>query len=404
MTDMEIKEKIIKLEKEISGEREKISPNRMDISFGELISLYKNKELIISPDFQRLFRWSLEQRTALIESLLLSIPIPPIFVSEDENGVWELVDGLQRVSTFLSFFGEFEESNELKETIEKECFDEESDEFEEILEEDCSNDMSDDEDYFAIRKMKNNISQNNWVLKEGGLIKSLEGFNIENLPSKYKLNLKRSVCRVEILKGKDSTEMKYELFKRLNSGGTILTSQEIRNAVYRMKNPIIVKTIIELSNNEIFKKYTNLSKQKLDKLDDQELVLKFFAYLNNVEKINENSGKFLDLFLEKAGSNSEFNLEYYKNTFLEVMNLIDSPNDYMVFRNKNMFVPALFEGICVSLAQNIEKYRNNHELLNERIEELKADVTFKKYSGSASNSKTRSKSRLTRANEIFSKA
>ena len=159
MTDMEIKEKIIKLEKEISGEREKISPNRMDISFGELISLYKNKELIISPDFQRLFRWSLEQRTALIESLLLSIPIPPIFVSEDENGVWELVDGLQRVSTFLSFFGEFEESNELKETIEKECFDEESDEFEEILEEDCSNDMSDDEDYFAIRKMKNNISQ-----------------------------------------------------------------------------------------------------------------------------------------------------------------------------------------------------------------------------------------------------
>lgn len=103
MTEIEIKEKSIELENEISGERERISTDRMDISFGELISLYKNQELVISPDYQRLFRWNLGQQTALIESLLLSIPIPPIFVSEDENGIWELVDGLQRVSTFLSF-------------------------------------------------------------------------------------------------------------------------------------------------------------------------------------------------------------------------------------------------------------------------------------------------------------
>ena len=85
MTEIEIKEKSIELENEISGERERISTDRMDISFGELISLYKNQELVISPDYQRLFRWNLGQQTALIESLLLSIPIPPIFVSEDEN-------------------------------------------------------------------------------------------------------------------------------------------------------------------------------------------------------------------------------------------------------------------------------------------------------------------------------
>ena len=69
------------------------------------LGLPKNDELIIRPEYQRLFRWSEVQKTALIESILLSIPIPPIFVAEDKNGVWELVDGLQRVSTFVSFFG-----------------------------------------------------------------------------------------------------------------------------------------------------------------------------------------------------------------------------------------------------------------------------------------------------------
>lgn len=101
-----IEDKIVLLEQAVSDERKRLSSDRLDISFGELINLYKNKELIIRPEYQRLFRWSHKQRTALIESILLSIPIPPIFVAEDKNGVWELVDGLQRVSTFISFFGD----------------------------------------------------------------------------------------------------------------------------------------------------------------------------------------------------------------------------------------------------------------------------------------------------------
>ena len=65
-------------------------------------------------------------------------------------------------------------------------------------------------------------------------------------------------------------------------------------------------------------------------------------------------------------------------------------------------MPALFEGILIGVAQNIEKYRNNQETLIKKIEELKNDEDFKKFSGSASNSKNRVKNRLNRANEIFS--
>lgn len=77
----------IELDQEISKARNSVKTEKMDMSFGELISLYENKELIIDPEFQRLFRWDEMQKTKFIESLLLGIPIPAIFVAEvDETG------------------------------------------------------------------------------------------------------------------------------------------------------------------------------------------------------------------------------------------------------------------------------------------------------------------------------
>ena len=90
---------------EIQKYRQEIKSERMDMSFGEIMNIYQDGDILISPEFQRLFRWSDYQKTRFIESVLLGIPIPPIFVSEDVEGKWELVDGLQRLSTILSFFG-----------------------------------------------------------------------------------------------------------------------------------------------------------------------------------------------------------------------------------------------------------------------------------------------------------
>jgi len=363
------------LEKEISDERDKFSTDRMDISFGELINLYKSRELIIRPEYQRLFRWKPHQKTALIESILLSIPIPPIFVAEDKEGIWELVDGLQRISTFISFFGELDaDVSKLPYQIDE-----------------------DDEDDGEIS------IGNKWSLESGGLIQSLEGFNIDTLPSKYKINLKRAVCRVEILRGESNTTMKYELFKRLNSGGSKLTPQETRNAIYRAVNPAINDLILELSQNPSFQKLTDLSSQKKRELYDQELVLRFIAFLNNVEKINENTEFFLNSFMEKSVKKEEFNIQYYRDIFNQVITMIDNIGDEKIFRNtRNLFVPSDFEGITIGLAQNINHYIGNIELLKSKIRELKEDEKFRQVSGPASSSKTRIKARLKRANEIFS--
>ncbi|SAQ69736.1 DUF262 domain-containing protein [Klebsiella michiganensis] len=80
------------LEDEVNESKKQIISDGYDMSVGEIMNLYRDNELIISPDYQRLFRWELSQKTRFIESLLLGIPIPPIFVHQDEDGVWELID------------------------------------------------------------------------------------------------------------------------------------------------------------------------------------------------------------------------------------------------------------------------------------------------------------------------
>lgn len=110
-----------------------------------------------------MFRWTDTQKTALIESILLGISVPPIFVAEDENSVWEVVDGLQRLSTLVSFFGKLKPEN-------VKAF---------------SDDENDDDEIVN--------TNNKWCLEKGDILKSLEGFNVDTLPLKYVLNIERAI-------------------------------------------------------------------------------------------------------------------------------------------------------------------------------------------------------------------
>ena len=77
----------------------------LDISFNELADMYNEGELIITPDYQRTFRWDIVKQSRFIETLLLEMPVPPIYAIEIEDGKYELIDGLQRISSYLSFRG-----------------------------------------------------------------------------------------------------------------------------------------------------------------------------------------------------------------------------------------------------------------------------------------------------------
>lgn len=79
---------------EIENTKRLVRTDAYQMSVGEIVSMYDNREVIIDPEFQRIFRWNIGQKSKLIESLLLGIPLPSIFVFEKEDGNWELIDGL----------------------------------------------------------------------------------------------------------------------------------------------------------------------------------------------------------------------------------------------------------------------------------------------------------------------
>src|SRR5690348_14042062 len=93
------------LQSEIDRVRTEIKTDGYDLSIGEWMSIYERGELDIHPEFQRFFRWDQYQKTALIESIMLGIPIPLIFVAQRPDGIWDVIDGLQRLSTIFQFAG-----------------------------------------------------------------------------------------------------------------------------------------------------------------------------------------------------------------------------------------------------------------------------------------------------------
>ena len=178
------------LDLEVKNARKEIIADGYDMSVGEIMNLYRDHELVINPAYQRLFRWDETRKSRFIESLLLGIPVPPIFVFQDENGVWELIDGLQRLSTIFQFSGLLGLETPL-------------------------------------------------VLSGTKFLPSLKGKRWERTSAEIddgigqtlQLQIKRSKLRIEILKKESDPLAKFELFQRLNTGGESLTEQEVRNCV-----------------------------------------------------------------------------------------------------------------------------------------------------------------------------
>lgn len=100
------------LQDELKERSSKIFRESYQMSIGELINLYRDGEMDIHPEFQRVFRWSEYQKTKLIESIMLNIPIPSIFVSQNDDGVWDVIDGVQRLSTIFQFVGVFKDEDD----------------------------------------------------------------------------------------------------------------------------------------------------------------------------------------------------------------------------------------------------------------------------------------------------
>lgn len=227
-----------------SRAQESLVTQQSDFSLSAIAEMVKFESIDISPHYQRRDRWHAEKQSALIESFLLNIPVPPVYLSEDEYGTYTVIDGKQRITSIYEFLSGKFKLQDLKEVPE------------------------------------------------------LNGYSFEELPPQLKRALSiRPFMRVITLLKQSDPELKYEVFLRLNTGGENLKPQEIRNVAFA--GPLN-ELLFELSENDFLKNKLKITSSKsvpYRNMDDLEMVLRFFTIHSKWENFGKKISVAMDDFM-----------------------------------------------------------------------------------------------------------
>lgn len=354
------------LKDEIERGARQIKTDAYSMSIGELLNLYRDNELDLHPDFQRFFRWDDEQKSRLIESVLLGIPLPSIFVFQRKDGVWDVIDGVQRLSTLLQLTGDLKGP-----------------------------------DGEAVAPL---------VLTETTYLPSLKGKRWESedaneaLSSELRIAFRRAKLDLKIVKSESSEQSKYDLFQRLNTGGTPASEQEIRNCILIMQNKPMYQWLSDLSDYSFFKESLALSDRLTRERYDMELALRFILLKDLAESElrgmrDLDLARFLTSKMSKvAESNAiDFNHEeaVFKNAFKLIYDALEDDGfkkyDVAKGRFTGSFSVAGFEAVALGLGAQLEQDANwvpSYDLA-ERVRALWEETEFKSNMGSGISSSTR---------------
>lgn len=286
--------------------RRKVDFNTYDISVKEIISWVDESIINIAPDYQRQFRWGPERQSALVESIFLGIPVPSLYMATNPDGTWELVDGVQRLSSLIHFAGSISARTKLK--------------FKSELE---------------LRGLEK--------------LTVFNGLNLNSLPKSVQLDFLLKPIKITTLSDKSDTDVRFDLFERLNKGGIALTNQEIRSCVFRGK---FNEFIQRLSKEEDFVAVTRVNDAQKKDGTQEEYVLRFFAYLNNYKAFDHSVVEFLNHYMRDASKKFDYKggEKLFKDTFKQLALL---PNG--ITRGRATTPTNLFEGVAVGAALAIKQ-------------------------------------------------
>ncbi len=388
-------DKQVSLEQQIEQKRKEIYTDSYPMSIGEIINLYQDGELDIHPEFQRTYRWSITQKSKLIESILLGIPLPSFFVAQRDDGVWDVVDGLQRLSTIFSFLGIYKnEKGELEEPLQ-----------------------------LIGTKYLPALENIYW---DSSIIPSSTSLFPESssLTKKLQMAFKREKIDIKIIKKESDSNTKYELFQRLNTFGSSLSSQEVRNCMLIMIDPNIFSWLRALANNQNFRETLTLTDRQISEEYHTELVLRFLI-LKNTQNITssmlEDVGNFLtsemiNIFTPESNSSEsskhfDFDSEEYIfcKTF-ELLNRALSENSFKRYENGKYigaFSLSIYEILSIGLSKHLDDYDINNNDDIKKIQEismlLPTNDTFREASGSGTRASRRLPQFIELADQLFKK-
>ena len=282
-----------------------VSPSDLTL---ELLAQQVAREDIITPFYQRKFVWKIEQSSKLIESFLMGLPVPQIFLYVNDNNQLELIDGQQRVKSVCYFF----------------------------------------EGYFG--EPDNKGRREEFRLKGLSQRSEYNGKKFSDLTSRDQRRLRNSTLRainIKQITPNKSNDSVFHIFERLNTGGTQLKPQEVRNAVYR--GPIVTE-LTKLNENRDWQSILGL--RRPDKSQkDVELVLRLFALFQNWDLYEKPMLRYLN---NEMRSNRQFDTEEageFKRQFPRVCRLVNNTLE-RPFRPNRVINTASLEAVFITLLEN----------------------------------------------------
>jgi hypothetical protein len=341
------------LEAQLDIERRKVDVSTHNFAARELVRMLGDGELSITPEYQRKYRWSDEVASSFIESIFLGLPVPPIFVATNEGFQWEVVDGLQRISSLVYFMA------------------------------DSAEELS------AVSKPSN--------LELKGLTKlsQLNGTTFSELPTSLKRYFGRQPLQIISLTDKSVDEVRFDLFERLNAGAIKLSGQEVRACIYRGD---FNKFIERLALYEPFANLLKLQEANKSDATNVEQVLKYFAYKDALGTFSGAVTKFLNSYMKAATDNFDFKRQ--EMLFTESADILSRACAGGLFKRATTNITPLvqFEACLVGIGQLLESgvtpilpsgdWIEDHELVDS--------------STGGSNTSGKLLRRVNRAKELFS--
>lgn len=312
------------------------SPNQVNIitqnnSVQLITDKLQDKEINLNTEFQRNFVWSDEKQSRLIESILLKLPLPAFYFDEKENNQWDVVDGLQRCSTLKSF-----------------------------------------------------ILEDKLVLKGLEFLKELEGKRHSELTTDLQRRIQRSPIVFYLIQKGTPPAVKYNLFKRINIGGEVLTPQEIRHALNQGIPADYVKELSELIE------FTTATENKIPikRMQDRDFVMRFITfYLKDYTTYQPDLDSFMNDAMASIKKLSHEEREALKKDFIKAMSCAYQVFGQDAFRKRikkeDTRYPinkAIFEALSVALAKQplftIETLIKKKEIFKDNFIALNNTPTF----------------------------
>jgi hypothetical protein len=271
-----------------------------------VVTMVESPDYKLNPDFQRRHRWDPHKQSRLIESFIMNVPIPPVFLYEESYSQYEVMDGLQRMTAIYEFY----------------------------------------KDRYPLQGLEE------W--------KELNGLTYSQLPDQVRKGIDRRYLSSIILlqetakTPEEAQRLKQLVFERINSGGVKLEPQEARNAIYDgplnrlcirlARNPYLCRTwgIPEPTAEEITTPGTYsqelLGNETFRRMDDVELVLRFFAYRQRLSHDHTSLKDYLDAFLREGNRFSTTLLAQYEDLFVTTIELVYQtlgPRAFWLYRERN---------------------------------------------------------------------